>query len=206
MVIAGFGPFFESFDQSITYVLPALVVAFGLNAAQTGVVAGATNYGMALGCLIAGPLADRYGRKAIFQFFLVWFTVWSGVCALAWDFTSIAVMRFVLGVGLGGELPVGVALISELLPRSGRRLLPLYQSFFGFGTIAAAGVALLLVPSSPLGWRLVFAVGLAPALYAAFLRRKLPESARGWHRKVDLKTPGARWNRSRTEQWWQGLS
>jgi MFS transporter, putative metabolite:H+ symporter len=84
----------------------------------------------------------------------------------------------VLGVGLGGELPVGVALISELLPRSGRRLLPVYQSFFGLGQLAAAGVALVLVPASPLGWRLVFLVGLAPVVFGAVLRRKLPESAR----------------------------
>jgi putative MFS transporter len=133
---------------------------------------------MALGCLLAGPLADRYGRKRMFQFFLVWFTIWSGVCALAWSFASMAMLRFVLGIGLGGELPVGVTLISELLPRSGRRLLPVYQSFYGFGTIAAAAVSLLLVPAFPGGWRLVFLVGLLPVMYAVLLRRKLPESAR----------------------------
>jgi putative MFS transporter len=114
----------------------------------------------------------------MFQYFLVWFAVWSGVCALAWDLTSMATMRFILGIGLGGELPVGVALVSELLPRSGRRLLPVYQSFFGVGQLAAAGVCLLLVPSSPEGWRWVFVVGLAPVLFGAVLRRKLPESAR----------------------------
>ena len=179
LVLAGFGPFFESFDQmNITYVLPALLAGFSLSPSQAGIVAGAANYGMALGCLIAGPLADRYGRRKIFQYFLIWFTVWSGVCALAWDLSSIAVIRFALGIGLGGELPVGVALISELLPQSGRRLVPVYQSFFAFGQMAAAGVSLLLVPASPFGWRLVFVVGLMPVLYAAVLRRKLPESPR----------------------------
>ena len=166
LLIAGFGPFFEAFDQqNIVYVLPALLVPFGLSATQAGLIAGSALYGMALGCLVAGPLADRVGRKRMFQYFLIWFTFWSGVCALAWDLTSLAAMRFVLGVGLGGELPVGVALISEVLPRSGRRLLPVYQSLFGFGQIAAAGVSLLLIPSSPLGWRLVFVVGLAPVLW-----------------------------------------
>jgi putative MFS transporter len=179
IVIAGFGPFFESFDQNnITYVLPVVLTSLSLSTTQAGLIAGAATYGMALGCAIAGPLADRYGRKRIFQYFLVWFSLWSGVAALAWNFTSLFAIRFALGIGLGGELPVGVALISELLPKSGRRLLPFYQSFFAFGQITAAGVALLLAPSSPIGWRLVFVVGLLPAFYAAFLRRKLPESAR----------------------------
>jgi putative MFS transporter len=179
MLIAAFGPFFEAFDQqNIIYVLPALLVPFGLSATEAGFIAASGLYGMALGCLIAGPLADRLGRKRMFQYFLIWFAVWTGVCALAWDLTSLATMRFILGVGLGGELPVGVALMSELLPRSGRRLLPVYQSFFGLGQLAAAGVALVLVPSSPQGWRLVFVVGLAPLLLGAVLRRRLPESAR----------------------------
>jgi len=179
IIIAGFGPFFESFDQlNINYVLPAVLVALSLNTAQAGMVASAAGYGMAIGCLIAGPLADRYGRKRIFQYFLVWFSLWSGLAALSWNFASIFAIRFALGIGLGGELPVGVTLISELLPKSGRRLLPFYQSFFAFGQITAAGVSLLLAPSSPIGWRLVFIVGLLPAFYAAFLRRKLPESAR----------------------------
>ena len=179
MLVAGLGPLFEAFDQqNIVYVLPALLAPFALSGTQAGLIAGSALYGMALGCLVAGPLADRFGRRRMFQYFLIWFAVWSGVCALAWDLTSMTAMRFILGIGLGGELPVGVALMSELLPRSGRRLLPVYQSFFGFGQLAAAGVCLALVPSSPAGWRWVFVVGLAPVLFAAVLRRSLPESAR----------------------------
>jgi MFS transporter, putative metabolite:H+ symporter len=179
ILIAGFGPFFESFDQNnIIYVLPALLGPLALSSGQAGVVASAATYGMAIGCFMAGPLADKYGRKRVFQYFLVWFSLWSGLSAVAWDFPSLVVIRFLLGIGLGGELPVGVSLISELLPKSGRRLLPLYQSFFAFGQIAAAGVALVLVPTSASGWRLVFLVGLVPALYAAVLRRSLPESPR----------------------------
>jgi putative MFS transporter len=155
-----------------------LLVPFSLNATQSGLISSSGLYGMAVGCLIAGPLADRYGRKTIFQYFLIWFAVWTGICALVGNFESMVAVRFVLGIGLGGELPVGITLITEMLPTSGRRLVPLYQSFYAFGWLAAAGVSFLLIPAFPFGWRLVFIVGFVPVLYAAYLRRKLPESPR----------------------------
>jgi putative MFS transporter len=139
---------------------------------------------MFAGGALAGTLADRYGRKGVFQATLLVFSLATGLCAFAWSFGSLLVLRFLVGFGLGGELPVAAALVSEFAPARHRgRLVVLLESFWAVGWAAAAILADVLATraaarGAPFPWRAAFAAGALPALYVFILRRSLPESPR----------------------------
>jgi len=139
---------------------------------------------MFLGGAVAGSLADRLGRKVVFQTTLLVFSVATGLCALAQGFWSLLILRFLVGFGLGGELPVAAAIVTEFAPAKHRgRLVVLLESFWAFGWAAAAIIAETLARRAETSgrgfpWRLAFFIGALPALYLIVLRRALPESPR----------------------------
>jgi putative MFS transporter len=137
---------------------------------------------MFLGAAISGIVADYWGRKKVFQVTLLVFALTTLLCAFAWNVTSMIVFRFLVGVGLGGELPVVSSLLSEFIPGKHRgRFIVLLESFWAFGWLLAALVAFLLIPVY--GWRIAFVVGAIPAFYIWIVRRKLPESPRWYESK-----------------------
>jgi len=178
LIISGLGWMFDAMDVIlISFVLTPIKSEFGLDATQTGLVASAGFVGMFLGAAVSGRLADRYGRRTIFQVTLVVFSIGSLLSAAAPSFELLLATRIVTGLGLGGELPVVSTLVSEFAPRASRgRFIVLLESFWAYGTILAGVVALLVLPAY--GWRVAFLVGALPALYVAYLRRALPESPR----------------------------
>src|SRR5438270_3929907 len=178
LVVAGLGWMFDAMDVIlIAFLLTPIKTELGLDATQTGFVASAGFVGMFLGAAIAGRLADRIGRKAVFQGTLVLFSAGALLSAIAPSFETLLAARVVAGLGLGGELPVASTLVSELSPRAQRgRMIVLLESFWAYGTILAGIVAITVVATY--GWRWGFAVGALPALYVAYLRRALPESPR----------------------------
>jgi putative MFS transporter len=143
---------------------------------------------MFVGAALAGTLADRLGRKTVFQATVIIYSVATGLAALVpgpevlgltGSVTLLVLLRFLVGLGLGGELPVASTLVGEWAPTHLRgRMLVLLESFWAYGWIAAAVIGLLLIPGVPGGWRWAFALGALPALYVFFLRRNLPESPR----------------------------
>jgi putative MFS transporter len=178
LFIHGFGWLFDAMDVGIiTFVLVALAKDWKLTSSQVGLIGSAGLAGMFAGAAVAGPVADRWGRKAVFQLTLLVFGVSTLLCAFAWSVPSMILFRFLVGVGLGGELPVVSSLLSEFVPRRSRgRFIVLLESFWAFGWLAAALVAFLVIPAY--GWRIAFGIGVVPALYAWILRRPLPESPR----------------------------
>jgi putative MFS transporter len=182
LFVSGVGWMFDAMDVGLlAFVLPTLSRSWGLTPAQGGLIASFTFLGMFAGAAISGNLADRYGRKAVFQWTLILYAIGTGLSALAWDFNSLLVFRLIAGLGLGGELPVASTLVSEWSPAQVRgRLLVLLESFWAYGWILAALIGLALVPNLPLdtGWRVAFALGALPALYVLYTRRALPESPR----------------------------
>ena len=161
----------------ISFVLAPITREFSLEPSQTGVIASAGFVGMFFGAAIAGRLADRVGRRAVFTGTLVLFSVGAVLSALAPSFETLLAARVVAGLGLGGELPVASTLVSEFSPRAQRgRMIVLLESFWAYGTIAAGLIAIFVIPAY--GWRWAFVVGALPALYAAYLRTVLPESPR----------------------------
>ncbi len=180
--VAGLGWMFDAMDVGlVAFVLPALSKSWNLSSPQGGLVASFTFIGMFAGAALAGYLSDRFGRKNVFQWTLLVYALGTGLSALAWDLSSLLAFRLVAGLGLGGELPVASALVSEWSPAKVRgRMIVLLESFWAYGWILAALIGLALVPGLPsdTGWRLAFGIGALPALYVLYLRRALPESPR----------------------------
>jgi putative MFS transporter len=178
LVLAGLGWMFDSMDTGIiAFVLPVLMNKWGLSAAQVGYIGSIGLLGMAVGAVLSGWLADRYGRKMIFSATLLIYSVATGLCAVAPDYTTLLVLRFFVGFGLGGELPVAGTLVSEFCPPAQRgSFMVLLESFWGVGWLVAALIAFLIIPYY--GWQTAFLLGALPALYVFVVRRSAPESVR----------------------------
>jgi MFS transporter, AAHS family, 4-hydroxybenzoate transporter len=169
----------DGFDtQAIGYVAPALAKEWGLKKGELGPVFSAGLFGLMIGALLFGPLADRVGRKKIIIFSTAAFGIGAFVTAFAQDLTTLLVIRFLTGLGLGGAMPNAVAMTSEYNPQR-RRATMVMIMFCGFSIGAALGgfLAADLIPRY--GWRSVFIVGgIAPLLLVPVLAWRLPESAR----------------------------
>ena len=171
--------FLDGFDtQAIGYVAPALAKEWGLTRAALGPVFSAGLFGLMIGALLLGPLADRIGRKKIIIFSTLAFGFGALVTAFVNDVNALLAIRFLTGLGLGGAMPNAIAMTSEFNPRR-RRATMVMIMFCGFSVGAALGglLAAALIPQ--FGWRSVFVVGgLAPLVLAPVLALRLPESVR----------------------------
>lgn len=133
--------------------------------------------GMAVGATLGGMLADRWGRRAVFALTLLVYGLATGASALATGLGVLLVLRLLVGLGLGAELPVASTLVSELSPTRIRgRMVVALESFWAVGWILAALMGFFVVPASADGWRWAFALGVVPALYAVVIRWGMPES------------------------------
>jgi putative MFS transporter len=175
---SGLGWMFDAMDVGIvTFVLASLKDSWSLSPQEVGNVASVGLLGMFLGAILAGVLSDRLGRKAVFQGGILFFSLASALCGLAWAYGSLLLFRFLVGLGLGGVLPVASTYVSELSPSRYRgRLLTLLESFWAYGWVAAAVIAYFIIPQH--GWRMAFFLGALPALYGLALQRLIPESPR----------------------------
>ena len=171
--------FLDGFDtQAIGYVAPALAKEWGLTKAALGPVFSAGLFGLMIGALLFGPLADRIGRKKIIIFSTLAFGIGTLATAFIQDVNSLLTIRFLTGLGLGGAMPNAIAMTSEFNPRR-RRATMVMIMFCGFSVGAALGgfLAAGLIPQ--FGWRSVFVVGgLVPLLLVPVLALRLPESVR----------------------------
>lgn len=178
LLLLGLGWLFDAMDVGlITFVLAVLALEWTLSPLALGLIGSAGLVGMFVGAAAAGLLADALGRKTVFQLTLLFFSLATLVNALAWDVPSLLLFRFLVGLGLGGELPVVATLLTELVPSQARgRFLVLLESFWAYGWLCAAVIAFVVMPRY--GWRAAFVLGALPALYVWWLRRRLPESPR----------------------------
>jgi MFS transporter, AAHS family, 4-hydroxybenzoate transporter len=171
--------FLDGFDtQAIGYVAPDLARDWGLARGALGPVFSAGLFGLMIGALVFGPVADRIGRKKIIVFSTAAFGIGTLATVFAQDISSLLVIRFLTGLGLGGALPNAVALTSEFSPHR-RRATMVMAMFVGFSVGAALGglIAAALIPV--FGWRSVFMIGgVAPLLLVPALALRLPESVR----------------------------
>jgi putative MFS transporter len=178
LFLAGIGWMFDAMDQGmVSGVMAAIGKDWVLTNGQLGILGSSGMLGMALGAALSGMAADKWGRKKVIMWTLIIYGIASGLSGFAVNYTMLLVLRFLTGFGLGGELPAASTLVSEYSPTKirGRNVIFL-ESFWAWGWIAAALVAYLLIPVY--GWRIAFWVGALPALFAAYLRKAVPESPR----------------------------
>lgn len=174
--LAGTGWMFDAMDVGIlSFVIAAIALDWNLTPSEMGWIGSVNSIGMAVGAFGFGMLADRIGRKQVFMITLILFSVASGLSALTTTFAAFLCLRFLVGAGLGGELPVASTLVSESVEAHERgKVVVLLESFWAVGWILAALIAYFIIPD--FGWRIALIITALPAFYAIYLRRKLPDS------------------------------
>ncbi|WP_072314311.1 MFS transporter [Agrococcus sp. Marseille-P2731] len=177
---SGIGWALDAMDVGlIAFVIAALGEQWGLTGADKGWIASVGFMGMALGATLGGLLADRIGRRSVFALTLLVYGLATGASALVGSLAALLVLRFVVGLGLGAELPVASTLISEFAPKRIRgRVVVWLEAFWAVGWIAAAVIGTFVVGTSDDGWRWGLAIGMAPALFSIVVRWGMPESVR----------------------------
>ena len=169
----------DGFDTAaIGYIAPSLVTEWSISRPALAPVLSAALFGLAAGALLAGPLADRFGRKRVLASSVFIFAVACFASSFAADLWQLTVMRFITGVGLGAAMPNAVTLMSEYCPDQRRATLT-NAMFCGFPLGAAFGgfLAAWMIPQW--GWRSVlFLGGVTPLVLTVLLIALLPESVR----------------------------
>ncbi|ALJ20210.1 MFS transporter [Microbacterium sp. No. 7] len=163
----------------ISFVITALVAQWSLSPTEASWIASAGFAGMAIGASVGGLLADRIGRRSVFALTLLVYGIATGASALVGGLVALLVLRFLVGLGLGAELPVASTYVSEFSPARMRgRVIVILEAFWAVGWTAAALIGYFVIPVSEAGWRWAFALGAIPAAYALIVRWGLPESPR----------------------------
>lgn len=163
----------------ISFVMAALAVHWSLTPTELSWIGSIGFVGMALGAAFGGLLADKIGRRQVFAATLLVYGLATGAAALSTGIAVLIVLRFIVGLGLGAELPVASTLVSEFAPRKIRgRVVVILEGFWAVGWIMAAVIGYFVVPLGDNGWRWALAIGLVPAVYALVIRYGLPESVR----------------------------
>ncbi len=176
LVAGGLGWMLDAMDVMLySMVLAHLMRDLAMDKATAGLLNSLTLVASALGGLLFGLLADRVGRTRSLMLSILIYSFASGACGLSDTVVQLAVCRFILGLGMGGEWTTGAALIAETWRAEHRgKALGLMQSTWAIGEMIAAGVVGFVLPR--FGWRAVFFVGILPALIVFWIRRDVPES------------------------------
>lgn len=183
LVGSGVGWALDAMDVGlISYVMAALVAEWSLSNTQASWLGSIGFVGMMIGASVGGLLADKWGRRNVFALTLLTYGIATGAAAFSVGLVMLLILRFIVGVGLGAELPVASTLVSEFAPRKNRgRIVVALESFWAVGWIMSALLGYFLVPKEwggwP-GWRWALLVGIVPAVYALVVRHGLPESVR----------------------------
>ena len=163
----------------ISFVMAALAVHWALTPTELSWIGSIGFLGMAIGAALGGLLADKIGRRQVFAATLLVYGLATGAAALSTGIAMLIVLRFIVGLGLGAELPVASTLVSEFAPRKIRgRVVVILEGFWAVGWLMAALIGYFVVPIGDDGWRWALAIGLVPAAYALVIRYGLPESVR----------------------------
>ena len=177
-VIVGSATFFDAFSAlSLAFALPVLVPLWHITPQQSGILIGSSYVGQLIGALLFSALAEKFGRVRSAAGATAIMSVMSVACVYASNFPMLLTYRFIQGIGIGGEMPVAAAYISELSKAKGRgRFFLLYEMIFPIGLMATGQVGAWVVPT--FGWQTIFWIGGIPGLIVTLLMMTLPESPR----------------------------
>jgi MFS family permease len=166
--------------QLYSFVIPTLIAIWGITRAQAGELGTAALLVSAVGGWLAGWLADRYGRVRTLQVAILWFAVFTFLSGLAQNFAQLFAARALMGLGFGGEWAAGAVLLGEVIrPEHRGKALGMMQAGWavGWGTAALLYAFFFSVLPAETAWRVLFLVGIAPALLVFFVRRYVEEPA-----------------------------
>ncbi len=174
---AFFGFLLDAMDVLLyVFAIQSLKVEFGLSNAQAGLASSATLIASAVGGIVSGLLCDRLGRRRTLIYTILLYSFASAGTAFSQGLGDLIFWRALVGLGLGGEWSAGALLVAESWPPHQRaRAVSFMQSAWAIGYMAAAGVAATVLPAY--GWRVMFLVGVLPALLTFWIRAKVEEPA-----------------------------
>lgn len=191
----------DSLDvQMFSLVIPAIITEWSISRTQAGLVSAVTLVASALGGWVAGMLSDRYGRVKILQWTVAFFSVFTFLCAFAQNYPQFLVLKTLQGFGFGGEWAAGAVLMAETIRNEHRgKAMGSVQSAWSVGWGAAVLLYALMFSMMPAAtaWRVMFAIGIVPALLILYVRRGVQEpsppshSARDTRVHRDDAAPGA---------------
>jgi MFS family permease len=169
----------DAFDvQMYSFVIPTVIALWGLSRGQAGLIGTVTLLISSLGGWFSGTLADRFGRVRMLQITILWYSVFTFLCAFAQNFEQLFVLRALHGLGFGGEWAAGAVLMGEVIRDKYRgRGVGIVQTGWAIGWGAAALVytGLYAVLPEEIAWRALFAIGLLPAIFVFWIRRHIDE-------------------------------
>jgi MFS family permease len=152
-----------------------------------GYIIAATLFGWGIGGVLGGIIADYIGRKRTMMLAILAYSLTTGLSAVSWNWESLAVLRFVVGVAIGSEWGTGASIVAELWPDHARgKGGGLMQSGAGLGAILASLVWLAVSGTGPSAWRWMYLIGVLPALTVFWVLRHTPESTR-WERSNEQR-------------------
>jgi MFS family permease len=164
----------DSMDALVfSFMIPTLMMAFGMSLTEAQAINTANFVSAAVGGWIGGLLCDRFGRARLLQITVLWFSIFSFLSGFAQSYEQLFVIRVLQGLGFGAEWAVGAVLLGEMIAPAHRgKAVGTVQSAAPLGTGLAALLAALAATLSPeYGWRVVFWIGMVPALLVFFVRR-----------------------------------
>ncbi|MGC8695530.1 MAG: MFS transporter [Conexivisphaera sp.] len=175
-VAAVLGYMLDGMDTMVlSLTLTALAVAFTLSSAEQGLLGFVLTGGMVVGGYTFGILSDRFGRVRTFTYSILIYSVFTALTAAATGYPWLLITRFLSGVGTGAEYGIGMTLMSEAFRARWRGMGSTFVSMgWTVGVVIATALALFLMPLY--GWRAMYLIGVAPALLAAYVRWRIPES------------------------------
>ena len=192
VLISGFlGLMVDGMDlMFLSYSLPSLIEEFQISRWQAGSLASVSLLGMALGGIIGGWAADRFGRVRVVVWTIVLFSIGTAALGLTRNYWEFALVRFISALGLGAEYVVCNTLMAEYVPTERRTtVLGTLQAGWSVGYVVATVLAGAIIPTY--GWRPLFATALVPVLLAVFIRKVVPEPP-SWKKAASLPRGGQR--------------
>jgi MFS family permease len=183
LLAAALGWMLDAFDVMLySIVLATLMREFNMGKTTAGLLNTLTLVASAIGSFVFGLLADRLGRRRTLSQSILTYSIFTFACGFSTSVTMLAVFRFLLGLGMGGEWNSGATLVAETWPSAWRgRALGIVQSSWAIGYALAAVVANIVIER--MNWRWVFFAGVLPAIVTLWIQRSVPEPTLWEHQR-----------------------
>jgi putative MFS transporter len=146
--------------NEFAYAAPGIIKFLHITVNDVAAITSAGFFGMFIGAALGGWIADLFGRRRGLIWSVIWFSIFSIINALAYNVPTLLIARFLTGIGMSSLTVIGITYLAELMPKDRRgRLQAATLAIGSLGVPIIAGVALLVIPLGPEGWRFVFVFG-----------------------------------------------